>query len=183
MALPNNRKRQAGVTLIELLIVVVLISILLSASLPYFRNVSLEGQKTKVKTNLDTLRKAVEAYGAAPRSNGMGKFPDGTDLGNQGTWIGPRAAGSGWQTTHLMVQYTSPAANPLGTTGPVMVPTELLDPFCPAGTNLEYGYYVNTRGYYIIWSNGLNQVNIICTVSLAGVVNAPGSAIYVTNAQ
>ncbi|MDD5491572.1 MAG: prepilin-type N-terminal cleavage/methylation domain-containing protein [bacterium] len=177
------KKQQAGVTLIELLIVAVLISLLLSASLPYFRNVTLEGQKTKVKTNLDTLRKAIEAYAAAPRTNGMSKFPDATDLGNQGNYTGPRAEGTGWQTTHLMVQYTSPAANPLGTTGPIMAPTELLDPFCPAGTSLEYGYYVNTRGYYIIWSNGLNRVNINCTVSLAGVINAPGSAIYVTNAQ
>jgi len=183
MALRTNKKRQAGVTLIELLIVVVLISILLSASLPYFRNITLEAQKTKVKTNLDTLRKAVEAYGAAPRSNGSGKFPDGTDLGNQGTWVGPRTAGSGWQCTHLMVQYNSPAIDPLGTTGPIIAPTELLDPFCPAGTSFEYGYYVNTRGYYIIWSDGLNRLNVICTVSLAGVVTAPGSAIYITNAQ
>ncbi len=183
MALRNNKERQAGVTLIELLIVVVLISILLSASLPYFRNVALEGQKTKIKANLDTLRKSIEAYAAAPRSNGMSKFPDGTNLNPQATWVGPRASGSGWQNTHLMVQYNSPSVNPLGTTGPVMAPTELLDPFCPAGTNLEYGYYVNSRGYYIIWSNGLNRANIICTVSLAGVVNAPGSAIYITNAQ
>lgn len=183
MALRTNIKRQAGVTLIELLIVIVLISLLLSASLPYFRNISLEGQKTKARANLDTLRKAVEAYGAAPRSNGMSKFPDATDLGTQGNFVGPRAEGTGWQTTHLMVQYTSPAINPLGTTGPVMTPTELLDPFCPAGTSFEYGYYINTRGYYIIWSNGVNRVNIICTVSLAGTVNAPGSAIYVTNAQ
>ncbi|MDD5259710.1 MAG: hypothetical protein PHD29_07065 [bacterium] len=162
---------------------VALISLLLSASFPYFRNMTLEGQKTKVKANLDTLRKAIEAYAVAPRTNGMGKFPDATDLGNQGNYNGPRAEGTGWQTTHLMVQYTSPAVNPLGTTGPLIAPAELLDPFCPAGTSLEYGYYVNTRGYYIIWSNGLNRVNINCTVNLAGVVNAPGSAIYVTNAQ
>ncbi len=166
--------------MIELLIVAVLISLLLSASLPYFRNAALEGQKTKVKTNLDTLRKAVEAYAAAPRINGVSKFPDASDLGTQGNYVGPRAEGAGWQTTHLMVQT---GGNSLGTTGPIMAPTELLDPFCPPGTSLEYGYYVNTRGYYIIWSNGLNRVNINCTVSLAGVVNAPGSAIYVTNAQ
>jgi hypothetical protein len=157
----------------------VIIALLVSASLPYFRNMQLEAQKTRVKTHLDTIMKGVEAYAAAPRNSGRCKYPDGTDQGNQQNWTGSRAAGTGWQTDHLTVTYSP--ANLLGTTGPIVSSQELLDPFSPAGTNLEYGYYVNTQGYYIIWSNGLNRVNINCTVSLAGVINAPGSAVYASN--
>jgi type II secretory pathway pseudopilin PulG len=157
----------------------VVIALLLSAALPNFRNMQTEAQRTKAKSNMDTLMKGVEAYAASPRSTGMSKYPDGTDIGNQANWAGTRTAGSGWQTNHLMVQYG--AGNTLGTTGPIISSEELFDPFSPPGTNLEYGYYVNAQGFYIIWSNGLNRVNINCTVNNVGVINAPGSAIYVSN--
>jgi len=172
-------RNHGGFTLIELLVVMVIIALLLSAALPNFRNMQREAQRTKAKSNMDTLMKGVEAYAASPRVNGMVKYPDGTDLGTQGIWTGSRATGTGWQIDHLMVQYG--AANTLGTTGPIISSQELLDPFSPAGTSVEYGYYVNTQGYYIIWSNGTNMVNIACTVSNTGVINAPGSAIYVSN--
>lgn len=176
----NFNKR--GFTLIELLIVCIIITLLLGAGLPYFRSIQTEGTKTKVRSNLETLKKAVEGYAASPRSNGTGKYPDGTDLGNQTNWFGSRTAGSGWQTNHLMVGYNA-LAMPLGTTGTIISSTELLDQFSPAGVNVEYGYYVNTQGYYVIWSNGTNMVNINCLVSPTGVVTAPGSAMYVTNGQ
>ena len=158
----------------------VIIALLLGAALPYFKNMQSEAQKTKVKTNLDTLMKGVEAYAAAPRMNGQCKYPDGTDQGIQQNWTGSRVTGSGWQTDHLNVLY-NPASAPLGTNGPVICSQELLDPFSPAGTTVEYGYYVNTQGYFIVWSDGANRVNINCTVSATGVITAPGSAVYLSN--
>lgn len=169
-----------GFTLIELLIVMAIIAILIGISLPRFRGMQDEGTKSRVRSNLATLRTAVEAYAASPRqTTGITKYPDGTATAAQGVWTGPRAATTGWQTTRLMVQ--SPAA-PLGTTGPIMLSAELLDPFSPAAAAVEYGYYVNADGYYVIWSNGTGRVNTACTTALVtGVVTAPGTSIFVSN--
>ncbi len=158
MRISKNKK---GFTLIELLIVMAIIAILIGISLPRFRGMQDEGQKSKVRANLATLRTAVEAYAASPRSNGRTKYPDGTDIGAQAAFTGSRVAGTGWQTTRLMVQ--SPASA-LGTTGPIMLSAELIDPFSQ-GANVEYGYYVNAAGYYVIWSNGINRLTGAgCTV-------------------
>ena len=177
MRISKNKK---GFTLIELLIVMAIIAILIGISLPRFRGMQDEGQKSKARANLATLRTAVEAYAASPRSNGRTKYPDNTDIGAQAAWTGSRVAGTGWQTTRLMVQ--SPASA-LGTTGPIMLSSELIDPFSPAAGNVEYGYYVNAAGYYVIWSNGTGRVNTACTVLAAApyTVTAPGTSIYVSN--
>lgn len=177
MRISKNKK---GFTLIELLIVMAIIAILIGISLPRFRGMQDEGQKSRARANLATLRTAVEAYAASPRSNGRTKYPDGTDTGAQAVWTGSRVAGTGWQTTRLMVQ--SPASA-LGTTGPIMLSSELIDPFSPAAGNVEYGYYVNAAGYYVIWSNGTGRVNTACTVLAVSpyTVTAPGTSIYVSN--
>ncbi len=178
-------KSKKGFTLIELLIVMAIIAILIGISLPRFRGMQDEGQKSKVRSNLATLRTAVEAYAAAPRSNGITKYPNATDTGamalyNAGT-AALRAVTTGWQTTHLTVAWS--AATPLGTTGPVMLNAELIDPFSPAAGNLEYGYYCTANGYYVLWSNGTNRVNQVPTVSATGAVTFPtgSTAIFVSN--
>lgn len=172
-------KNRKGFTLIELLIVMAIIAILIGISLPRFRGMQDEGQKSRARSNLATLRTAVEAYAASPRSNGISKYPDATNTGAQAIWTGSRVATTGWQTTRLMVQ--SPGS-PLGTTGPIMLSAELLDPFSPAAASVEYGYYVNADGYYVIWSNGTGRVNTACTTApTTGAVTAPGTSIYVSN--
>ncbi len=64
-----------------------------------------------------------------------------------------------------------------------MLSSELIDPFSPAAGNVEYGYYVNAAGYYVIWSNGTGRVNTACTVLAAApyTVPAPGTSIFVSN--
>jgi prepilin-type N-terminal cleavage/methylation domain-containing protein len=170
-------KSKKGFTLIELLIVMAIIAILIGISLPRFRGMQDEGQKSKVRSNLATLRTAVEAYAASPRSNGRTKYPDNTDIGAQAAaWNGIRTAGAtGWQTVCLLT------GGARVTTGPIMLSSELLDPFSPATPSVEYGYYVNGQGYYVIWSNGTGRVNTACTVNATGVVTAAGTSIFVSN--
>ncbi|MDD5492129.1 MAG: type II secretion system protein [bacterium] len=172
-------KSNKGFTLIELLIVMAIIAILIGISLPRFRGMQDEGQKSKVRSNLATLRTAVEAYAASPRSNGRTKYPDNTDIGAQATWTGVRTAGAtGWQSVCLLT------GGARVTTGPVMLSAELLDPFSPAAGSVEYGYYITNTGYYVIWSNGTNRVNVAPTVNAAtGAVTFPAgsTAIFVSN--
>ncbi len=111
MRISKNKK---GFTLIELLIVMAIIAILIGISLPRFRGMQDEGQKSRARANLSTLRTAVEAYAASPRSNGRTKYPDGTDTGAQAVFTGSRVAGTGWQTTRLMVQSPASALEPPG---------------------------------------------------------------------
>jgi prepilin-type N-terminal cleavage/methylation domain-containing protein len=172
-------KNKKGFTLIELLIVMAIIAILIGISLPRFRGMQDEGAKSKCRSNLATLRTAVEAYAASPRSNGRTKYPDASDLNAQAAYTGVRTAATGWMTTHLTVAWA--AGTTLGTTGPVMLSAELLDPFSPAAGNIEYGYYVNAQGYYVIWSNGTGRVNTACTANATGAVTAAGTSIYVSN--
>jgi prepilin-type N-terminal cleavage/methylation domain-containing protein len=138
-------KSKKGFTLIELLIVMAIIAILIGISLPRFRGMQDEGTKSKARANLATLRTAVEAYAASPRSNGVSKYPDnGADTAAQqvGGAALSRVAGTGWETTRLMVAWA--AAGDLGTRGPVMLTTELLDPFSPA-VAVEFGYIQNSK--------------------------------------
>jgi prepilin-type N-terminal cleavage/methylation domain-containing protein len=176
-------RSKKGFTLIELLIVMAIIAILIGISLPRFRGMQDEGQKSKARANLATLRTAVEAYAASPRSNGSSKYPDATDTGAQAAYNGGTVANrtltTGWMATHLTVAWT--AGTTLGTTGPVMLSAELIDPFSPAAGNLTYGYYVNAQGYYVIWSNGTGRVNTACTTAATGAVTAAGTSIYVSN--
>jgi prepilin-type N-terminal cleavage/methylation domain-containing protein len=182
MRISKNKK---GFTLIELLIVMAIIAILIGISLPRFRGMQDEGQKSKVRSNLATLRTAVEAYAASPRSNGRTKYPDATDTGAQALFNGSTAANraltTGWEATHLTVAWA--AGTTLGTTGPVMLSAELQDPFSPAAGNLEYGYYCTAAGYYVIWSNGTGRVNQAPAVSATGAVTFPAgsTAIFVSN--
>ncbi len=171
-------KNKEGFTLIELLIVMAIIAILIGISLPRFRGMQDEGAKSKARSNLATLRTAVEAYAAAPRSTGLAKYPDNTDTGAQAAYTGSRVSGTGWMTTHLTVDHTT---NVLGTNGPIMLSAELMDPFSPAAGAVEYGFYVNAQGYYVIWSNGTGRVNTACTTAATGAVTAAGTSIYVSN--
>ena len=174
----NVFKSKKGFTLIELLIVMAIIAILIGISLPRFRGMQDEGQKSKVRSNLATLRTAVEAYAASPRSNGRTKYPDNTDNAAQANWTGVRTAGAtGWQSVCLLT------GGARVTTGPVMLSSELIDPFSPAAGNVEYGYLVTAGGYYVIWSNGTGRVNQNPTVTAAGAVTFPAgsTAIFVSN--
>ncbi|MDD5131829.1 MAG: type II secretion system protein [bacterium] len=175
----NVFKSKKGFTLIELLIVMAIIAILIGISLPRFRGMQDEGQKSKVRSNLATLRTAVEAYAASPRSNGRTKYPDNSAVNAQAAWTAPYAIGTGWQATHLLESSTDARK----TTGPPMLSAELTDPFSPAAGNQEYRYYVNATGYYVIWSLGTGRVNQVPTVTAAGAVTFPAgsTAIFVSN--
>ena len=70
------------------------------------------------------------------------------------------------------------------TTGPIMLSAELMDPFSPAAGNVEYGYYVNATGYYVIWSNGTGRVNVATpAVTATGAVTlaAGATTLFVSN--
>ncbi len=182
-------KSKKGFTLIELLIVMAIIAILIGISLPRFRGMQDEGQKAKVRGNLATLRTAVEAYSAAPRRNGATKYPDASVQNPQATWTGNRVAGNAanWQRSRLMVASpAAPAAQTVGTAGPVMLTTELVDPF--SATGAIYGYHVNVDAAtgnvcYVIWSDGTRGAVTAPTVAwAAGVATVtPGTSIFVSN--
>lgn len=181
-------KNKKGFTLIELLIVMAILAILIGVSLPRFRGMQDEGVKSKARSGLATLRTAVEAYAASPRLTGISKYPDGADGTAQGAYTGVRTEGAtGWQSLHLLAKRS--ASLTTGTTGPVMLSAELLDPFSPSTGNVEYGYIVNAAGYYVIWSNGISRDNTLaCSVTAAGVVTVGADAdgnevIFVTNGK
>ena len=58
----TRRWRQAGFTLIEMLIVVTMVGILLSIAIPSYRESLRRARETALKENLNTLRQLVEQF-------------------------------------------------------------------------------------------------------------------------
>jgi prepilin-type N-terminal cleavage/methylation domain-containing protein len=102
-ARPAPRRRRAGFSLIELLIVVVIIGILAAIAIPQFANTKGKALVTKVKSDLRQLANAEEGY-----FYGAGQYT--TDLNALGVVISPgvtvtivQATASGWAATGTAV--------------------------------------------------------------------------------
>lgn len=63
--------RQAGFTLVELLIVIVILGILAAVAIPQFNNSTEEARASNLQSNLAIVRNALEFY----RTNHQGKYP------------------------------------------------------------------------------------------------------------
>ncbi|HEX5010507.1 MAG TPA: type II secretion system protein [Planctomycetota bacterium] len=93
------RARQAGFTLVELLIVVVILAILAAVVIPQINNASAEAKESALRASLATVRQAISLYRVqhAEIYPGMGGWDEfvtqlttGTDqAGNPGTKYGP----------------------------------------------------------------------------------------------
>ena len=85
----------AGFTLVELLIVVVMIAILAAVAIPQFNSVIAETQESSIASGLRTIRQAIEVYklqhdDALPGDNFVDQLSLGTDeQGNPGSKYGP----------------------------------------------------------------------------------------------
>jgi prepilin-type N-terminal cleavage/methylation domain-containing protein len=69
-----NRRRTAGFTLIELMIVVAIIGILAAIAIPKFADLVTKSKESAVKGSLGSLRSAISIY----YSDTEGIFPDGS---------------------------------------------------------------------------------------------------------
>ena len=58
----THRRSDAGFTLVELLIVVVILAILASVVIPQFTNVSADAKESSLRSNLATVRQAISLY-------------------------------------------------------------------------------------------------------------------------
>lgn len=58
----NKSKRQAGFTLIELMIVIAIIGILISFAMPKFTNVTKKAYETKTLADINTIKNAANLY-------------------------------------------------------------------------------------------------------------------------
>ncbi len=72
-----NTKRQAGFTIVELLIVIVVIGILAAITIVSYSGITARANATKALTNAANVQKVVEAYNADPLNTG---YPDLTAL-------------------------------------------------------------------------------------------------------
>lgn len=58
----NPRRNQAGFTLVELLIVVIILGILAAVVIPQFNTAAAESKEAALASNLATIRQAIELY-------------------------------------------------------------------------------------------------------------------------
>ena len=140
-----------GFTLIELLIVMAIIAILISISIPSFRGMQVEARKTKAQGDLTTLQIAIESYYK--------------DYNNQ------YPAVANYQTTLTGAMppiLSSLTYDPFGATNVTQYVYAL-------STNDP-----TTATYYVIYSVG-PAGNGTATVSTAGVVTLTNGAIWVSN--
>jgi general secretion pathway protein G len=72
MAPDTGTGRRRGFTLLELMIVMVIMTILISIAIPVFKGIYLRSRETVLKTNLHSLREVIDQYTAdkkkAPQS-------------------------------------------------------------------------------------------------------------------
>src|SRR5262245_12841388 len=98
-SMTRARARQAGFTLVELLIVVVILAILAAVVIPQINNASAEAKESALRASLATVRQAISLYRVQhaevyPGMAGWDEFvlqlTSGTDqAGNPGTKYGP----------------------------------------------------------------------------------------------
>ena len=62
MPTDTSSRSDAGFTLVELLIVVVILAILASVVIPQFTNISSEAKESSLRSNLATVRQAISLY-------------------------------------------------------------------------------------------------------------------------
>ena len=74
--LKNRRHSEAGFSLIELLVVMMVIAIITSIALPNFSSIQTKAKETNLKSLAHSIQLGVESYFV-----NQGSYPTGTDLG------------------------------------------------------------------------------------------------------
>ena len=120
----NRDAKKAGFTLIELLIVVAIIAILAAIAVPNFLEAQMRAKVARVKSDLRTVRLAMEAYAI----DCNGKYPHLP--GNQ----------SAFGATAQVTRGPLSAAYPLSTPVAYLTTTYMIDPFCPERFWNQFGY-------------------------------------------
>jgi prepilin-type N-terminal cleavage/methylation domain-containing protein len=96
-----KRNLQKGFTLVELLIVVIILAILAAIVVPQFSSSTKDANESAVKTNLATMRAAIELYGAQHN----GKYP-GEISSADGTTTSAIGGNSAVASTSFVAQMT-----------------------------------------------------------------------------
>jgi prepilin-type N-terminal cleavage/methylation domain-containing protein len=148
------KQREAGFTLIEMLIVIALIAVLVGIALPRLRAAQMEGDYAKAAGELRTLQAGVESY----YIHNSRAYP------NQATTVDTT-----WQS------------NLTGAT-PQLIAAVLTDPFDPANEYRYATSAASNSEYYVVFSVGPDRTADITGISTAGaIVGGPDDDIYITN--
>lgn len=145
-----------GFTIIELVIVIAVISILISAGMVYFRGLQDEAYKTRAQGDLKVLKIAIESY----YKNNHSRYPLATSAGT-----------ADWEEILLNAR-------------PRILESLNYDPFGETRAT-EYVYKtstddLSTAKYYIVYSRGISRAGT-AGIDLLGTVTVSNEVIWESN--
>jgi prepilin-type N-terminal cleavage/methylation domain-containing protein len=113
-------QKKRGFTLVEVMVVVMILSILLSVATPQFVRANLKAREAQLKADLKVVRDALENA-----ANDIGTYPNPADLDNTvpdtlSGWYGEFQGNVGWsQRTFTLSQWKGPYIKKFPTANPI----------------------------------------------------------------
>lgn len=150
----NSARRQAGFTLVELLIVAIILAILAAIIIPQFASTTVDAQESALRANVAGLRSAVDLY-----RQQHGTYP-GVNASSGGACTGTAGTGAGGTQQALQDQLTR-YSNNAGQTCSV------------ADAGYAFGPYIRED---VLPANPITGSNVFSIVAVGNLEMAPDGA-------